>query len=86
MREAGEIRYDSPAGRWVLGVTVLGTSLAFSKRPVDVALPEIGSDLDADVSGPQRILNGYLRTLASLILLGGSLGDRYGRRRMFTLG
>ncbi len=87
MSEAGEIRYDSPAGHWALGVTVLGTSVAFLEATVvNVALPEIGSDLDADVSGLQWILNGYLLTLASLILLGGSLGDRYGRRRMFTLG
>ena len=48
---------------------------------VNVALPDIGRDLDASTSALQWILNGYLLTLASLILLGGSLGDRYGRRR-----
>jgi EmrB/QacA subfamily drug resistance transporter len=53
---------------------------------VNVALPDIGRDLDASTSSLQWILNGYLLTLASLILLGGSLGDRYGRRRVFVLG
>ena len=53
---------------------------------VNVALPAIGEDLGADVAGLQWTINGYLLTLASLILLGGSLGDRYGRRRIFELG
>jgi EmrB/QacA subfamily drug resistance transporter len=87
MEEAGRIRYDSRAGRWVLGVTVLGSSIAFLEATVvNVALPEIGRDLNADVAGLQWIVNGYLLTLAALILLGGSLGDRYGRRRIFSLG
>src|SRR5918992_4936389 len=87
MDDAGRIRYQSSAGRWVLGVTVLGSSIAFLEATVvNVALPEIGRDLGADVAGLQWIINGYLLTLAALILLGGSLGDRYGRRRIFTLG
>jgi EmrB/QacA subfamily drug resistance transporter len=53
---------------------------------VNVALPAIGRDLHAPVSSLQWILNGYMLTLASLILLGGSLGDHYGRRRVFALG
>ena len=53
---------------------------------VNVALPDIGRDFDAGTSALQWILNGYLLTLASLILLGGSLGDRFGRRRVFVLG
>lgn len=53
---------------------------------VNVALPEIGRDLDTEVSGLQWVLNGYLLTLAGLILIGGSLGDRYGRRRVFSIG
>ncbi len=53
---------------------------------VNVALPDIGRDFGASTSALQWILNGYLLTLASLILLGGSLGDRYGRRRVFVLG
>ena len=82
-----EVAFDSRAGRWVLAVAVLGSGLAFlDGTVVNVALPEIGRDLDASTSSLQWILNGYLLTLASLILLGGSLGDRYGRRRVFVLG
>src|SRR3954466_5051706 len=53
---------------------------------VNVALPRIGEDFDASTSALQWVLNGYLLTLASLILLGGSLGDRHGRRRIFVIG
>src|SRR3954464_4696558 len=53
---------------------------------VQVALPSIGRDLDATLSDLQWTLSGYTLTLAALILLGGSLGDRYGRRRVFLLG
>src|SRR6201996_9334220 len=61
--------------------------MAFLDGPVvNVALPKIGEDLNASTSALQWILNGYLLTLASLILLGGSLGDRLGRRRVFQAG
>ena len=81
------VAFGSRGGRWVLAVAVLGSGLAFlDGTVVNVALPEIGRDLDASTSSLQWILNGYLLTLASLILLGGSLGDRYGRRRVFMLG
>jgi EmrB/QacA subfamily drug resistance transporter len=84
---AGRIRYSSAAGRWVLGITVLGSGIAFLEATVvNVALPAIGEDLGADVAGLQWIINGYLLTLSALILLGGSLGDRYGRRRIFNIG
>jgi EmrB/QacA subfamily drug resistance transporter len=53
---------------------------------VNVALPRIGAELHASVSGLQWILDGYLLALAALILVAGSLGDRYGRRRMFVVG
>ncbi|WP_236809275.1 MFS transporter [Amycolatopsis albispora] len=53
---------------------------------VNVALPRIGGELEASVSGLQWILDGYLLALASLILIAGSLGDRYGRRRVFVIG
>jgi EmrB/QacA subfamily drug resistance transporter len=53
---------------------------------VNVALPDIGRDFHASTSSLQWVLNGYLLTLASLILLGGSLGDKYGRRRVFAIG
>ena len=71
----------------MLAVAVAGSGVVFlDGTVVNVALPEIGRDLDASTSSLQWILNGYLLTLASLILLGGSLGDRYGRRRIFMLG
>ena len=85
-REPG-LAFESPGGRWLLAVTVAGSGMAFlDGTVVNVALPEIGRDLGASTSALQWILNGYLLTLASLILLGGSLGDRYGRRRVFVLG
>jgi EmrB/QacA subfamily drug resistance transporter len=81
------VAFDSPAGRWILAVAVLGSGMAFlDGTVVNVALPDIGRDLDASTSSLQWILNGYLLTLASLILLGGSLGDRHGRRRIFVIG
>jgi EmrB/QacA subfamily drug resistance transporter len=71
----------------VLAVAVLGSGMVFlDGTVVNVALPDIGRELDASTSALQWILNGYLLTLSALILLGGSLGDRYGRRRVFMLG
>ena len=81
------MRLDSAPGRWLLAVAVLGSGIAFlDATVVNVALPDIGRDLHASTSTLQWILNGYSLTLASLILLGGSLGDRYGRRRIFVAG
>src|SRR5918995_2689725 len=81
------VRYDESAGRWVLLATVLGSALAFiDGTVVNIALPRIGEDLDADAAGLQWTVNAYTLTLAALILLGGSLGDRYGRRRVFVVG
>ncbi|MDQ0788237.1 MFS transporter [Streptomyces sp. B3I8] len=73
--------------RWILLTTVLGSSMALlDSTVVNVALPRIGRDLDAPLTALQWTVNAYLLTLAALILLGGSLGDRYGRRRVFVLG
>jgi EmrB/QacA subfamily drug resistance transporter len=81
------VRYGQPAGRWVLLATVLGSGLAFiDATVVNIALPRIGTDLDADAAGLQWTVNGYTLSLAALILLGGSLGDRFGRRRIFVIG
>jgi EmrB/QacA subfamily drug resistance transporter len=81
------LRYGTPQARWVLATTALGSGMAFlDGTVVNVALPSIGADLDAEVSGLQWIINGYMLMLASLILLSGSLGDRLGRRRMFVAG
>jgi EmrB/QacA subfamily drug resistance transporter len=82
-----DVRFKSAAGRWILVVAVLGSGMAFlDGTVVNVALPRIGEDFDASTSALQWVLNGYLLTLASLILLGGSLGDRHGRRRIFVIG
>jgi EmrB/QacA subfamily drug resistance transporter len=81
------VAFQSGAGRWLLAVTIAGSGMAFlDSTVVNVALPDIGEDLNASTSALQWILNGYLLTLASLILLGGSLGDRLGRRRVFQVG
>lgn len=81
------VAYASGPGRWVLLVAVLGSGVAFlDGTVVNVALPAIGRDLDTGAAALQWVLNGYLLTLASLILLGGSLGDRIGRRRIFVIG
>jgi EmrB/QacA subfamily drug resistance transporter len=81
------IRFGTARGRWVLAVTVLGSGIAFLEATVvNVAVPEIGRDLGATTGDIQWILNGYLLTLSSLILLGGSLGDRMGRRLIFNVG
>jgi EmrB/QacA subfamily drug resistance transporter len=86
VRGAG-LRYDEPQGRWVLLATVLGSGMAFlDGTVVNVALPSIGDSLDTDIAGLQWTINAYTLTLASFILLGGSAGDRWGRRRMFVLG
>lgn len=83
----GGLVLSSGRGRWVLVATVLGSGIAFlDSTVVNVALPHIGDDLDTGVGGLQWVLNGYLLAVSSLILLGGSLGDRLGRRRIFLVG
>ncbi|MBJ7901837.1 MFS transporter [Streptomyces sp. DSM 110735] len=82
-----DVRLASPQGRWILFTTVLGSSMALlDSTVVNVALPRIGRDLDASLAALQWTVNAYMLTLAGLILLGGSLGDRYGRRKVFMIG
>ena len=74
-------------GTWVLAATILASSMAFiDSTALNVTLPAIQSDLQA--SGVQLlwVVNGYLLMLAALILIGGSLGDRLGRKRAFMSG
>ena len=66
---------------------MLGSGIAFlDATVVNVALPTIGQDLDAGISSLQWVVNAYTLTLSGFLLLGGSLGDHYGRRRVFVLG
>ncbi len=77
----------TPTGRAVIAAAVLGSGMTLlDGTVVNVALRTIGEDLDASLAQLQWITNGYLLSLASLILLGGSLGDRFGRRRIFVVG
>ena len=81
------IAASSPRGRWIIAAAVLGSGIAFlDGSVVNVALPAIGRDLGGGFSTLQWILDGYLLTLSALLLLGGALGDRYGRRAVFSLG
>jgi EmrB/QacA subfamily drug resistance transporter len=73
--------------RWTLVATILGSSIAIlDSSVVSVALPSIQRDLGGGLAGQQWVTNAYLLTLGSLILLGGSLGDIFGERRVFALG
>ena len=83
----GGVRLGRPGGRWIILATVLGSGMALlDMSAVNVALPTIGRTLPASLGGLQWIVSGYMLSLAGLILLGGSLGDRYGRRRVFVTG
>jgi len=84
---SAQLTLSQRSGRWLLFASVLGSGLAgIDATVVNVALPALGDDLGASFAGLQWTLNGYTLTLAAFILLGGSLGDRYGRRRVFTIG
>jgi EmrB/QacA subfamily drug resistance transporter len=83
----GSIALGTARGRWLVLTTVLASGMAFlDATAVNVALPSIGRELGSSLAGLQWTVNGYTLTLAALILLGGSLGDRYGRRRVFLIG
>lgn len=87
MSDGPGLSYQTPAGRFVLAATVLGSGIAFlDATVVNVALPTIAEDLGAGLTGLQWTLDAYLVTLSALLLLGGSLGDLYGRRRVFVAG
>jgi EmrB/QacA subfamily drug resistance transporter len=74
-------------GRWVLAATVLGSGMAsLDATVVNIALPAIARDLGGGLSALQWIVNGYTLALSALLLVGGALGDRYGRRRVFVVG
>jgi EmrB/QacA subfamily drug resistance transporter len=79
--------YGTPRARWILLATILGSGLAgVDATVVNIALPSIGEDLGVGFDTLQWTVTAYTLTLASLILLGGALGDHYGRRRVFVVG
>ena len=82
-----ELRLSSAPGRWVLAATVLGSAVtAIDSTVVGIALPAIGRNFSLPVSSLQWVVTAYLVSLAGLLLVGGALGDRYGRRRVFIIG
>ncbi|MDM4721410.1 MFS transporter [Micromonospora sp. WMMA1363] len=84
---APALRMGTAPGRGTLLAAVLASGMVFlDTTVVNVALPRLGADLGATVSGLQWTINGYLLMLAAFVLLGGALGDRFGRRRVFLLG
>lgn len=81
------LRLSSATGRWVVAATVLGSAIAaIDATVVGIALPALGRDFGADLSALQWVVTAYTLTLGGLLLLGGALGDRYGRRRVFLTG
>jgi EmrB/QacA subfamily drug resistance transporter len=73
--------------RLTLVATILGSTVVFlDSTVVNVALPAVAEDLDAGLAGQQWVVEAYMLTLVSLLLVGGSLGDQFGRRRMFVFG
>lgn len=82
-----KLRLGSAAGRGTLAAAVLASGMAFlDSTVVNVALPALGRELNASLAELQWVLNGYTLTLAAFVLLGGALGDRYGRRKVFLIG
>src|SRR6266481_3789096 len=74
-------------GRWILAATILASSMAFiDGTVVNVALPALQINLNATAADVQWVIESYALFLSALLLVGGSLGDHYGRRRIFLLG
>jgi EmrB/QacA subfamily drug resistance transporter len=85
--ETPALTYSSAPGRWVLAVTVLGSGIAaLDATVVSIALPTIGRDFGTGVAALQWVMNGYTLTLAAFLLIGGALGDRFGRRKVYVIG
>jgi EmrB/QacA subfamily drug resistance transporter len=84
---ADQLSFGTSQGRWVIAATVLGSGMAsLDATVVGIALPTIGRDFHSGVGTLQWVVSGYSLTLAAFLLLGGSLGDRLGRKRMFSVG
>ena len=79
--------YTKNQGMWILVATILGSSMAFiDSTAINVALPVIQKEMKANLADIQWIVEAYALFIASLILVGGTLGDYFGRRRMFATG
>jgi EmrB/QacA subfamily drug resistance transporter len=83
----GTVALNSPAGKWVMTSTILASAMAFiDGTALNVVLPSLQNSLHATAADLFWVLNAYLLMLASLILAGGSLGDRLGRKKIFMTG
>ena len=81
------ISLSSIAGKWVMASSILASSMAFiDSTALNVVLPSLQDSLNASAADVFWILNSYLLMLASLILAGGSLGDKLGRKKVFMTG
>jgi EmrB/QacA subfamily drug resistance transporter len=81
------LRMSTAPGRWVVTATVLGSGMAaLDATVVGIALPTIGRDFHTGVTSLQWVVDAYTLTLAGLLLLGGTLGDSFGRRKVFVIG
>jgi EmrB/QacA subfamily drug resistance transporter len=82
-----DLAYTSARGRWVIAASVLGSGMAsLDATVVNIALPRIGRSFGVGLGSLQWVVTGYTLTLAAFLLVGGSLGDRHGRRRLFSTG
>src|SRR5689334_20519271 len=79
--------YPKSRGQWILSATILASSMAFiDGTVVNVALPALQTNLNATAVDVQWVIEAYSLLLSTLLLVGGSLGDHYGRRKIFLLG